>query len=157
MDDLKWKRLLGHINDGLVVPVLGSQLHALGMQAFAAMRKNDWELYTETLANGLWGWPQPEIGRRAGKLLRDSVEAEFERRNGPVLETLDVTELLPRVTCPTLVLNRSGVPDFDLAISHDLAAALPNARLELLDGDTLVPYMGDVSGLVRLITEFLDG
>lgn len=26
MDDLKWKRLLGQINDGVVVPVLGSQL-----------------------------------------------------------------------------------------------------------------------------------
>ena len=26
MNDLKWKRLLGQINDGLVVPVLGSQL-----------------------------------------------------------------------------------------------------------------------------------
>ena len=125
------------------------------MQAFAAAREKDWELYTDMVANALWGWPQPEIARRTADLLRESTTSEMERRMGPLLESVDVTGLLARVSPRALVMNRRGVPAFDVRITQELAAALPDARLELVDGDALVPYMGDVGALVRLIDEFL--
>src|SRR5262249_56997817 len=47
---------------------------------------------------------------------------------------IDVTPLLPSVRCPVLVLHRAEAPVIPLEMSKELAASLPDARLELLPG-----------------------
>ncbi len=71
-----------------------------------------------------------------------------------LLEAVDVTELLPKINVPVLVMNRTSIPDFDVDVTRRLAAAFPHARLVLVDGPAIVPYVGDVAAVVRTMTEF---
>jgi 3-oxoadipate enol-lactonase/4-carboxymuconolactone decarboxylase len=50
------------------------------------------------------------------------------------LERLDLAPLLPRITCPTLVLGAELDPTFPVEQSHALTAAIPDAVLEVIPG-----------------------
>ena len=57
-------------------------------------------------------------------------------------QSWDVTELLPRVRCPVLVVHHLGNPLFPLDVAKKAAAALPDATLVTLEGDSPSP-LGD--------------
>ena len=69
----------------------------------------------------------------------------------------DVRHLLPRITAPALVLHRRD----SLAPSQEhgryIAARIPGARFVALPGDDVVPFVGDLEGLVDEIQEFVTG
>jgi class 3 adenylate cyclase len=67
----------------------------------------------------------------------------------------DVTELLPAVTAPTLVLHRRGDRVVPFRMGRELASVLPNARLVTLDGDIHWPWFGDTGAVLKSILEFL--
>jgi class 3 adenylate cyclase len=68
----------------------------------------------------------------------------------------DVTDLLPSVAVPTLVLHRRQVPFPDTSVATKLAAAIPDARLVMLEGTSLAPFLGDMDSVLRAIDGFLD-
>jgi len=63
-------------------------------------------------------------------------------------ETYDVTEFLPQITAPTLIVQNKNTRWFTVDIGRRLAGAIPNARLALIDDVTY----GAVPGLIN---EFL--
>jgi DNA-binding CsgD family transcriptional regulator len=66
----------------------------------------------------------------------------------------DIRALLPEIETPTLVLQRCG--DFlDHGRSIYVAAHLPNARLETLEGEHHVPFFGDADAITDAINRFL--
>ena len=67
----------------------------------------------------------------------------------------DVTPLLPLVQAPVLVLHRAQLRHPELAISRRLAASLPNARLLVLQGAAIAPFVGDVRAGLDAIDAFL--
>jgi pimeloyl-ACP methyl ester carboxylesterase/DNA-binding CsgD family transcriptional regulator len=68
--------------------------------------------------------------------------------------TIDIRALLPTITTPTLVIQRRG--DFlDHGRSSYVAAHLPNARLETLEGEHHVPFFGDAETITDAINRFL--
>jgi DNA-binding NarL/FixJ family response regulator len=69
--------------------------------------------------------------------------------------TFDVTDLLPRLKAPTLVLHRSGIPWLPVDIARSLASRIPDARLSILEGESTAPYLGDSEEAASLIDEFL--
>jgi pimeloyl-ACP methyl ester carboxylesterase len=68
---------------------------------------------------------------------------------------LDVTDLLPRVRTPTLVVHRTGDRAAPVAQATRLADGIAGARLELLPGRSHLPYAGDRDELVRVVRRFL--
>jgi DNA-binding NarL/FixJ family response regulator len=56
-----------------------------------------------------------------------------------------------------LVLHRQGDSLVPAASAADIAAEIPGARLELLEGRPHVHFVGDVIPLARRITGFLSG
>jgi DNA-binding CsgD family transcriptional regulator len=70
----------------------------------------DWELMTDTCAHLALGWPAGEVGRHAAQRLRESVTPEAARAALEAMGRFDVTDLLPRLRVPTLVLHRNGIP-----------------------------------------------
>jgi pimeloyl-ACP methyl ester carboxylesterase/DNA-binding CsgD family transcriptional regulator len=69
----------------------------------------------------------------------------------------DARSVLPEVEAPTLVLHRRGDRFVPLCNGEHLAAAIPNARLVVVDGDDHLPYVGDVAAVVREVESFLVG
>lgn len=92
---------------------------------------------------------------------------KFERLGGDpkaVIELMrmnsqiDITDILPTVQAPTLVIHR----DQDVLIDHEggrhLAAGIPNARLVTLSGPDHLPFVGDDSErIIDEMEEFLTG
>ena len=68
---------------------------------------------------------------------------------------IDVSELLPQVAVPTLVLHRRDDRAIPYRAGRDLAAQIPGARLVSLPGRSHFPYVGDAAAVVRAILEFL--
>jgi pimeloyl-ACP methyl ester carboxylesterase/class 3 adenylate cyclase len=72
------------------------------------------------------------------------------------LTATDVTDLLPSIRVPTLVLHRAEefIP---VACAEYLAERIPGAKLVVLPGSDHIPFYGDGDGYAEEIEEFLTG
>lgn len=70
---------------------------------------------------------------------------------------IDIRAFLHTVDVPTLILHRKG--DLSVGIEHArfLAENIPGAKLVELEGDTHLPWIGDVNGIIDEIEEFVTG
>lgn len=67
----------------------------------------------------------------------------------------DVTDVAGHVQAPALVLHRKDDRTIPFAAGRQMAAALPNASFQPLDGSAHVPWAGDVDAAVDAILRFL--
>ncbi len=125
------------------------------LRALRELLEKDWELYTETIAHVLGGFSQGEPAHQAAELYRESVTRQALRATVAAFREFDVTDLLPRVRAPTLVLHRRQVRLFDVDVASHLASHIPDARLLLQQGDILYPWTGDMEAVASVIDEFL--
>ncbi len=70
---------------------------------------------------------------------------------------LDVRELLPTISVPTLVMHRPQELVWDVRHSRYLAENIPGARYVELAGSDSFPFLGDSEAIVEEISEFLTG
>jgi class 3 adenylate cyclase len=109
----------------------------------------DWGVFTETFAQVLWAYTNPEFGRLFAEFIRVSSGPEVMRAVWKAWESYDVTEFLPQVTAPTLVIHNKNSRWFTMDVGRRLAAAIPGARLKLIDDITYAP-------VPSLIADFVD-
>jgi hypothetical protein len=69
---------------------------------------------------------------------------------------MDVRDLLPKVTVPTLVVHYRNNRMIPFEAGRELAAAIPGARFVPLEGDAHLFFFSDTRPLRRAIAEFLD-
>ena len=132
-----------------------SDIRSPRIRAWLGLIDQDWELMTDTCAHLALGWPAGEVGRHAAQRLRESVSPEAARAALEAMGTFDVTELLPNLKVPTLVLHRSDIPWLPISIARELASCIPDARLSILEGESTAPYLGDTEEAASTIDEFL--
>jgi class 3 adenylate cyclase len=125
------------------------------LRALRELLEKDWELYTETIAHVLMGFSQGEPAHQAAELYRESVTRQALRAAVAAFREFDVTDLLPCVRAPTLVLHRRQVRLFDVDVASHLASHIPDARLLVQQGDILSPWLGDMEAVASAIDEFL--
>lgn len=177
VDHLRLRRfaLLGPSHAGLLAVVYAhreprrlSHLVLYGTRAsaltrgdtWAAMRSlilADWPVAARSIAAVVTRGSEPDDVERFAELLMmaASPETMVALQDGAVDET--GADLLAGIRVPTLVLHRRNdalVPS-DGAIA--LAARIPGARLELLEGDAHVHSVGDSTGLADRICAFTAG
>jgi class 3 adenylate cyclase len=99
----------------------------------------DWVVFTETFAQVLWAYANPEFGRLFAQFIRAACEPEAMRAVWKAWESYDVSEYLPQITAPTLVVQNKESRWFSMDIGRQLAAGIPNARLTLIDDITYAP------------------
>ena len=125
------------------------------IQATRDVMDKNWEMYTNTLAHVRLGWSEGEPARRFAAVMQESVSPEALQASISAFKDLDVTELLPKVQCPVLLLHRRQLSWLPVDMAKDLASRLPDARLTLIEGESGAPYLGDADGVLNAITEFL--
>jgi class 3 adenylate cyclase/pimeloyl-ACP methyl ester carboxylesterase len=121
------------------------------IQTMRAFIEQNWEAYTETAAGSLLGWSEAESAHRFAAFLRESVTPKAALAT----TAFDVSELLPQLKTPTLVLHRRGLRFPGADIARSLAAGIPDASLVVLEGDSIAPYLGDVQAVLRAVAGFL--
>lgn len=98
------------------------------MQAFQALREQDWTIFTETVAQINTGW-SGEPARDIAAFFREAASHEVTIAAYKEIEEFDVTDVLSEVQTPTLVLHGGTGSRPSVALSRSLAAHIPNARL----------------------------
>ncbi len=93
--------------------------------------------------------------RRYREDLRKDAPRELWPLHYQFISTLDVRPELPQVQAPTLVLHRIRAVGVPLEAARSIAAAVPDARLIVLEGDSVHQSLGDQSYLDSMF-EFLD-
>ena len=127
------------------------------IQGLRELRRMDWGIYTETVSHAFLGWSEGEEARRFAALIRESLMPEAAEAIWLGVAQLDVAKLLPQVTTRTLVLHRRGLQWLDVDVARSLAARIPEARLVVLEGSSLAPYLGDMDSVVAAMESFLGG
>jgi len=129
-------------------------LSAPSYEAVRMLLEKDWQVYCETLAHVLFGWSEGEAQQFAS-FIPECVSQEEARRLFDVVDGFDVDALLGQVRVPTLVVQRRAFPFFDMDVARRLTAGIPDARLAVLEGGSLCPWMGDAVATAQLIGGFL--
>ena len=101
---------------------------------FVALVDTDWQLFTEAAAHAFFGWSVGELAHRAAVFMRENVTPQTAKAMIEALSEYDVTDLLPKVQCPTLVFHSSETPLPDVSVAGELVSRIPNASLVLLEG-----------------------
>ncbi len=124
-------------------------------EALDRLRGIDYEIFTETLAHTVFGWSEGDAAHRVAVYMRESLTAEQASVCWDSSQDIDVTDLLPLVTQPTLVLHRRDFPMLSVEVAKNLASKIPNARMTILDGASLSPYMGDMRAVLDAVEDFI--
>ncbi|MEX2160078.1 MAG: adenylate/guanylate cyclase domain-containing protein [Dehalococcoidia bacterium] len=131
-----------------------ADLTSVSAEALEALRRTDFDLYVETMALVTFGWSQADQARTYAQALKESLSPEALEALGQQ-PLLDSTALLSQVRAPTLVLHRRGVQAPTADAARKVAAHIPNSRYVTLDGDSAIPYVGDVGAVLRAVDDFL--
>lgn len=126
------------------------------LQALNSLVKHDWEMFVENIARArVTGWSSKIRTEDFTRYLRDAATPDYASMAMDSLTTLDVSDLLAEVKTPTLVIHCEGVHVPSIDASRGLAAAIPNARLCVLEGSAPVPHLGPIGPAIQALKEFL--
>jgi pimeloyl-ACP methyl ester carboxylesterase/DNA-binding CsgD family transcriptional regulator len=112
------------------------------VEAARSLIDQDWELYTQSEGSRFTEWQGGEDAGWYTAYLRSSSTPEGLRRLFAGIRATDVTELLPNVCAPTLVMHRRAFVPLSVNTARDLTSRIPNARLQLFDGPWIAPFLG---------------
>ncbi|HEU4491361.1 MAG TPA: alpha/beta fold hydrolase [Jiangellales bacterium] len=96
-----------------------------------------------------------EATRHLSRVLRDSADAETAADYLQAVYEASVTDLLPRVTAPALVLHYRNDRVIPFVGGRQLASGLPDARFIALDGGYHLPDALDLDRIAEEIRRFL--
>jgi pimeloyl-ACP methyl ester carboxylesterase/DNA-binding CsgD family transcriptional regulator len=125
------------------------------LQAFAQLCRVDWPLASRSVTDVAVRHLGAKEARRWGQLVFDSVTGEMMARMIEASMDLDVSDLLHRVECPTLVCHSRNDPLWPSQLGVRMAEQIPNARLVLLDGDSNGPFT-DPQSAIDVMNSFLE-
>lgn len=115
----------------------------------------DRELFIRTYLHRAVGWTEGEIANQFVEIAKQSIDMENFFENLAHHVEFDAREDLAGVKAPTLVMHRPAFIGSHVDVAKNLAAAIPNARLVLLDGESVVPFIGNTARMLESVDEFL--
>jgi DNA-binding CsgD family transcriptional regulator len=103
------------------------------------MAATDWELFTESISQAAVGWQDSDAARLWAKLLRAATTQQGFLTYLEARRAWDISSHLAALEMPVLVLSdeRNALADADR--SRELTAAIPDARLLQVSGDSGMP------------------
>lgn len=125
-------------------------------RGFAELARNNWQLASQIFADMTGRKDHAEATMRVADWYRASISGETVCEFILGSADLDVTDLLPKVIAPTLLLHRMSDPTFPVEIGRDLAASIPNSRFVPLRGDGHIFFLGETQPILDAVAAFLD-
>jgi DNA-binding CsgD family transcriptional regulator/pimeloyl-ACP methyl ester carboxylesterase len=125
------------------------------LQAARAAADKDWDTYTELIAHQATGWTDGTQARKLAAYFREGATAEHYLRCIDHFQKVNIQPRLLGLTMPVLVLQPREAAFPTLDVGKRLAAAIPGARLAVLEGANLLPFFGHVDAVAALLDQFL--
>ncbi len=124
-------------------------------EALRLMVDKDWRTFSETTAHSREGWSDASSAGKFAAMIRECVTPQVQAVFMDSMREAEVTDLLPRIQSPTLVMHRREFDWIDIGNARELASRIPDARLVLLEGAGAGPYLGNTGAVLEAIWEFL--
>jgi DNA-binding SARP family transcriptional activator/pimeloyl-ACP methyl ester carboxylesterase len=124
-------------------------------QSIVGLARGHWGIGAKTLADLYRPGASPDAVRHLARVLRESADADIAAGYLEEMYRTDVTDLLPGVAAPALVMHYRGDRVIPYRGSRQLASGIPDARLIPLDGDFHLPDARDLPRIVETIAAFL--
>jgi class 3 adenylate cyclase/pimeloyl-ACP methyl ester carboxylesterase len=137
-------------------PLRTADFNAAQGAAYKAMREVDWTLFTETIAHAMVaGWGSGEEARRFSAIMRAAVDPDSLLVREGFDWQIDVSEELPAIQCPTLVMQRRDALLPTMEAARQIAALIPKAELVSFEGSSLLPWVGNMDDVILAMERFL--
>ena len=120
------------------------------IQVMAELLARDWEMFTENVGGLTFGWGREE-GRRYGEFARACIAQEAAIELFEALRAVDVSDVLSKISVPTLVVHHDQLTYVSMDMARDLASRIPRAQLVIVEGK----WVDSVGEVTRAIDEFL--
>ncbi|MGB6836234.1 MAG: alpha/beta fold hydrolase [Dehalococcoidia bacterium] len=130
-------------------------LQSAAVQPLRGLVESAWDVWTETAAHLLHGWSEGHQAQRFAAVMRESITPEAVQAALRATNDFDVADLLPQVRSPTLVLHRRQLRVPEVGLARGLASRIPDARLVVLEGQSILWFLGDAKAALGAIDEFL--
>lgn len=116
--------------------------------------EKDWTLFCEVLVQVMEGWTDPATAHREAAMMRELHTPKGIKAAASAAEQIDVSELLPQVRTPTLVLHRRDSRQ-PLNDSMRVASAIQDARLVFIEGTAYSWALEHPDQVLQAIDEFV--
>jgi pimeloyl-ACP methyl ester carboxylesterase/class 3 adenylate cyclase len=115
----------------------------------------DRDLFIRTYLHRAVGWTEGEIANQFVEIAKQSIDMDnfFENLSHHMM--FDARPDLAHVNAPTLVLHRPAFIGSHVDVAKGLASEIRGARLALLDGESVVPFIGPTDKVLEAIEEFV--
>jgi class 3 adenylate cyclase/pimeloyl-ACP methyl ester carboxylesterase len=120
-----------------VVPSFPEMLSDPRVASLNNLAATDWDLFTETFSRLVYGWDSAGEAAQFADMLRRSYSQEEYLASFAALREASVVDILPRISAPTLVVQRESLLGSGMNPSSTLTAGIPNASLRMLSGPTI--------------------
>ena len=125
------------------------------VKAFQALRRQAWEIYTQTGAHALLGWSAADHARWYVEYMQQSTTQDEAAAFYEANAQFETTPLLAQLRTPTLIMHRRDFMFPSVDAARTLASRIPNAHLTILDGASAAPFLEDSETVIRAINEFV--
>ena len=133
----------------------GTEVYPLPFAADAALAaETQWAALLDMAAR-TWTASSGDEAELTAELFRAAVDPVAALAAFTAARSYDVSDDLPRINAPALVVQRRDAKSQRLEVARALAAALPQSELALLPGEAASPFSGDVVAGVIALQEFL--
>jgi class 3 adenylate cyclase len=117
------------------------------------LAEKDWEMASEAWARTIVGWPEGNFPRQLAALMREAADPHTLMSYMRQVQEFDASNLLSQLTVPTLVAHRRQFPYAAVGLARGLAAAIPDARLVLLEGSSFLVGRDGMAAIEAFLSE----
>lgn len=119
------------------------------------LMRADWRIGSNSLADYLLPSGDASAMEWLSQIHREAASAEMAVGLAEAAATVDVTDVLPEIRTPTLVMNRRDDRLAPLEEARELAVRIAGARFVALAGDAHIAEFGDADAVVQAIHDFI--
>jgi pimeloyl-ACP methyl ester carboxylesterase/DNA-binding CsgD family transcriptional regulator len=125
------------------------------LQSVTGVLREDWQLGSRLLAEAFVPGADEQSLVHFVRLRRESCDGEMAANLLELWTRADLRDVLSEISAPTLVLHRSDDRVVPIGLGRALAAFIPTARFEVLEGHFHQPWLGDREEVLRAAGSFL--
>jgi len=123
--------------------------------AIDSLIKEHWDLGSKILVDMFVPNADPTVLKWAKRFMREAATAKMAFQLSKAVNNIDVTDMLPNLKTPTLVIHRRGDLVTPVKLGRELAASIPDARFVQLDGNIHAPWIGESHKIIKEILQFI--
>ena len=115
--------------------------------------EREWKVFANMLGSVATAFEDPELGRQIASAIQESTDPTGFAAYNEASRRMDLTELLPQIAMPCLVIHEPGFPFGSFELCQQVASGIPNAQFVIVGGKSIAGSMHE--GHVTAIDQFL--